>query len=152
MACTSCSSNGGIPNGCGNNGSCGTHSCGKLTVFNWLSDMALPEGQEPCLWVEVRFKNGRKDYYYNAHQLHFYVGNPVVVETGTGGYDIGSVSLTGELVRVQMRKKAIAEDPAPRKLLRKASDRDMEKWKPPAPKKPNGCTRAAPWPCSTDST
>jgi cell fate regulator YaaT (PSP1 superfamily) len=90
--------------------------------------MALPEGQEPCLWVEVRFKNGRKDYYYNAHQLHFYVGNPVVVETGTGGYDIGSVSLTGELVRVQMRKKAVAEDPAPRKLLRKATDRDMEKW------------------------
>ena len=129
MACSSCSSSGGIPSGCGNNGSCGTHSCGKLTVFNWLTDMALPEGQEPCWWVEVRFKNGRKDFYYNAHQLHFYVGNTVAVETGTGGYDLGSVSLTGELVRVQMRKKAADTDvAAARKLLRKATDRDLEKW------------------------
>ena len=118
MACSSCSSSGGIPSGCGNNGSCGTHSCGKLTVFNWLTDMELPEGQEPCWWVEVRFKNGRKDFYYNAHQLHFFVGNAVAVETGTGGYDIGSVSLTGELVRVQMRKKTADTDvAAARKLM-----------------------------------
>ena len=129
MACSTCSSSGGIPSGCGNNGSCGTHSCGKLTVFNWLTDMALPEGQEPCWWVEVRFKNGRKDFYYNAHQLHFYVGNAVAVETGTGGYDLGSVSLTGELVRVHMRKKAADTDvAAARKLLRKATERDLEKW------------------------
>jgi hypothetical protein len=63
MACTSCStSDGGAPKGCKNNGTCGTDSCNKLTVFDWLSNMSAPNGETPFDCVEVRFKNGRKDY------------------------------------------------------------------------------------------
>jgi hypothetical protein len=66
MACTSCStSDGGAPKGCKNNGSCGTDSCNKLTIFDWLSNMALPTGEAPFDCIEVRFKNGRKEFYRN---------------------------------------------------------------------------------------
>ena len=60
MACTSCStSDGGAPKGCKNNGTCGTDSCNKLTVFDWLSNMSAPNGEAPFDCVEVSFKNGR---------------------------------------------------------------------------------------------
>ena len=137
MACTSCSTNDGVPNGCGSNGSCGTHSCGKLSVFDWLSNMSLPEGQAPCHWVEVRFKNGRKEYFYNASFLSLYVSNPVVVETALGGYDIGKVALTGELVRIQMRKKSIdATVESAKKIVRKAHEKDLERWEEAKAKEP----------------
>ena len=62
MACNSCSTDdGGQPKGCKNNGTCGTDSCNKLTVFDWLANMSLPSGEKPFDWVEVRFKNGRKN-------------------------------------------------------------------------------------------
>ena len=70
MGCTSCSTGkDGQPKGCKNNGTCGTDSCNKLTVFDWLSNMTLPNGATPFNWVEIRFKNGRKVYYKNLENL-----------------------------------------------------------------------------------
>ena len=67
MACQSCStSDGGAPKGCKNNGTCGTDSCNKLTVFDWLANMSLPNGETAFDCVEVRFKNGRKEYFRNT--------------------------------------------------------------------------------------
>ncbi len=64
MACTNCSTaDGGAPKGCNNNGTCGTDSCNKLSVFDWLSNMTLPGGQAPFDAVEIRFKNGRKEFF-----------------------------------------------------------------------------------------
>jgi cell fate regulator YaaT (PSP1 superfamily) len=129
MGCTSCSTNkSGVPGGCKSNGACATGSCDKLTVFDWLSNMALPSGQKPLNIVEVRFKNGRKHFYRNNNNFQLSIGEIVAVE-GAPGHDIGTVSLTGELVRVQMKKKKIAEDSEEvKKIYRTASVRDIDIW------------------------
>ncbi len=128
MSCNSCSTEtDSIPKGCKSNGSCGTGSCDKLTVFDWLSNMTLPSGQEPFNIVEVRFKNGRKHFYKNEN-LQLCMGEVIAVE-GSPGHDIGTVSLTGELVRIQMKKKGVAlESEEVKKVYRKASQRDIEVW------------------------
>jgi len=128
MSCNSCSTDTNeTPKGCKSNGSCGTGSCDKLTVFDWLSNMTLPSGQKPFDIVEVRFKNGRKHFYKNEG-LQLCMGEVVAVE-GSPGHDIGTVSLTGELVRIQMKKKKVAIDSEEvKKIYRKASQRDIEIW------------------------
>ena len=128
MACTNCSTTAGNAPGCQSKGSCSTGNCGKMPVFNWLSNMSLPSGQEPFNIIEVRFKNGRKDYFLNKHDLSVQMGDTVAVE-GSPGHDIGIVSLKGELVRLQMRKKKIKPDSEQVKVLyRHASESDIEKW------------------------
>lgn len=129
MACNSCSTaDGSAPKGCKNNGTCGTDSCNKLTVFDWLSNMSLPGGQEPFDCVEVRFKNGRKDFYRNTEKLTLSIGDIVATEASPG-HDIGIVTLTGELVRVQMKKKGVQpESPEISKVYRKASQKDIDVW------------------------
>ncbi len=128
MGCSSCST-GGVPNGCKSNGSCGTGGCNKLTVFDWLADLEQPSGQKIFEWVEVRFKNGRKDFYKNVNELPLQVGDIIAVESSPG-HDIGTVSITGDLVRLQMKKKGIKGLPEnEKKVYRKASQRDIDKWK-----------------------
>lgn len=130
MSCNSCSTDAnGIPKGCKSNGNCGTGSCDKLTVFDWLSNMTLPNSQSKFNIVEVRFKNGRKHFYKNSKDLPVNIGDIVAVETSPG-HDIGSVSLTGELVRIQMRKKEVGFDSEEvKQIYRKASQRDIDIWK-----------------------
>ncbi len=129
MSCNSCSTDtNGVPKGCKSNGSCGTGSCDKLTVFDWLSNMTLPTGQSKFNIVEVRFKNGRKHFYKNTKDLSVNVGDVVAVETSPG-HDIGAISLTGELVKIQMRKKHIGFDSEDvKQIYRKASQRDIDIW------------------------
>ncbi|MCB4807362.1 hypothetical protein LG651_03795 [Tamlana sp. 62-3] len=128
MACTSCSTKDGQPKGCKNNGTCGTDSCNKLTVFDWLSNMSLPNGEEPFNWVEVRYKNGRKEYYLNSENLTLSIGD-IVATQAKAGHDIGMVTLTGELVRVQMKRKKIPTDTKEAlKIYRKASQKDIDIW------------------------
>ncbi len=127
MGCTNCSSN-GLPKGCKNNGACGTSGCEKLSVFDWLANMEQPSA-EKFDFIEVRFKNGRKEYYKNSDQLPLQMGDVVAVE-GSPGHDIGIVSLTGELVRLQLKQKEI--DPKGgtfKKLYRKANQRDIDIWR-----------------------
>ena len=129
MACTNCStgSKDGTPRGCKNNGTCGTDSCNKLTVFDWLSNMSLPGGQEPFDCVEVRFKNGRKEFYRNTEKLTLSIGDIVATEASPG-HDVGIVTLTGELVKVQMKKKGVNPDGEVPKVYRKASQKDIDIW------------------------
>jgi len=128
MACASCSSADGTPRGCKSNGTCGTDSCNKLTVFDWLSNMQLPGGQEPFTLVEVRFKNSRKEYFRNEDKLPLKIGDLVATEASSG-HDIGQVTLTGELVRFQLKKKKIEEDSEEiLKIYRMATQKDIDKW------------------------
>lgn len=129
MACSSCSTGkDGQPRGCKNNGTCGTDGCNKLTVFDWLSNMSLPNGQKPFDCVEVRFKNSRKEFYRNADNLPLSIGD-VVATQSKSGHDVGMVTLTGELVRIQMkRKKVAADDKTLPKIYRKATQRDIDIW------------------------
>lgn len=129
MACQSCStSDGSAPKGCKNNGTCGTDSCNKLTVFDWLSNMNLPTGEAPFDCVEVRFKNGRKEFYRNTEKLTLSIGDIVATEASPG-HDVGIVTLTGELVKIQMKKKGVDhKSPEIHKIYRKASQKDIDIW------------------------
>ena len=129
MGCSSCSTGkDGQPGGCKNNGTCGTDGCNKLTVFDWLSNMSLPNGEKPFDCVEVRFKNSRKEFYRVAEDLSFSIGDLVATQAKSG-HDIGMVTLTGELVRIQMKKKKVAfDDEELPKVYRKATQKDIDKW------------------------
>ncbi len=131
MGCGGCSSGGcggGLPRGCRNNGNCGSGGCNKLSVFDWLSNIELPSGQEYFKGVEVRFKGSRKEFFRNEDNLPLTTGDVVVVEGGPG-HDIGVVSLVGELVRVQMQKKLKTTDISEaKKIYRKAIETDISKW------------------------
>ena len=129
MGCSSCSSSkDGQPKGCKNNGTCGTDGCNKLTVFDWLSNMSLPSGQTPFSNVEVRFKNSRKEFFKNTEGLKLSIGDVVATQSKTG-HDVGMVTLTGELVRVQMKKKKeeTPEEALP-KVYRLATQKDIDIW------------------------
>ncbi|TVZ56231.1 cell fate regulator YaaT (PSP1 superfamily) [Lutibacter sp. Hel_I_33_5] len=133
MACGSCgTTENGVPKGCKSNGNCGSGTCGsgseKLAVFDWLSNMTLPTGQAPFNIYEIRFKNGRKHFFKNTEKLSVSMGDVVAVE-GSPGHDIGTISLAGELVKVQMKKKNISFDSEEiKKIYRKASQRDIDVW------------------------
>ncbi|MDB2606455.1 PSP1 domain-containing protein, partial [Zobellia sp.] len=129
MGCSSCSTGkDGQPRGCKNNGTCGTDGCNKLTVFDWLSNMSLPNGEKPFDCVEVRFKNSRKEFFRNSQNLSLSIGDTVATQAQSG-HDIGMVTLVGELVKVQMKRKKVdyKDENLPR-VNRKASQKDIDKW------------------------
>ncbi|QMU63287.1 MAG: hypothetical protein GKR88_02670 [Flavobacteriaceae bacterium] len=129
MGCGSCgTSKNGVPKGCKSNGNCATGSCEKLSVFDWLANMTLPDNEQRFHIFEVRFKNGRKHFYRNPKNIPLIIGDVVAVEVNSG-HDIGVISLAGELVKVQMKKRKIAFDSKEiKKIYRKASQRDIDVW------------------------
>nr|MBK9650634.1 hypothetical protein [Bacteroidota bacterium] len=130
MGCGTCGTKtaDGTPAGCKSNGTCGTTGCNKLNVYNWLSDMELPHGQPEFDIVEVRFKGSRKEFYRNVNNLELREGDIVAVE-GNPGHDIGVVSLRGELVRIQMKRRHFSEgETEVRNLFRLARPADIQKW------------------------
>lgn len=129
MACAGCSSGAdGKPAGCKSNGYCSTSGCNKLGVFDWLTGVPLPGGHQPFDGVEVRFKNTRKAFFRNGSGLQLNPGDLVTVDASPG-HDVGMVSLAGELVRAQMeRKNHSGETFELRKVLRKASQEDIDRW------------------------
>ncbi|MBS1557573.1 MAG: Signal peptidase-like protein [Bacteroidetes bacterium] len=96
-----------------------------MNVFDWLSNMDMPANDRFDV-AEVRFKNGRKDFYRNTEKILLHTGDAVVIETQTG-HHIGHVSLQGELVRLQMQKKKVANDETIKKIYRLAHAKDLEK-------------------------
>lgn len=129
MGCSNCANGGSgkLPGGCKNNGACGISGCNKMEVFDWLAGMERVNSSEPEL-IEVRFKSTRKEYYRNSENLPLGIGNVVVVESQTG-HDIGTVTLSGELVKLQMRKKNIhAGGRDMRRIYRIADQKDIDLW------------------------
>ncbi len=129
MGCGSCSTGGCAPAGCKSNGSCLTNGCSKLDVYDWLSHMDMPSNYKPFNIIEIKFKGSRKEFYLNTENLYLEAGELVAVETTTGGYDIGHVSLTGELVRMQLKKRHVRTEDVVKKIYRKATPNDVDKWK-----------------------
>jgi len=130
MGCGSCSTGGGCaPSGCKSNGSCLTGGCQKMEVHDWLSNLDMPSNYIPFQVVEVKFKGARKEFFLNHENIYLEIGELVAVEGPTGGYDVGHVSLTGELVRMQMKRRKTPLDQVTRKIYRKATEADVDKWK-----------------------
>lgn len=124
MACATCQS--GSPNGCQNHGHCATGGCNKLNTHDWLAgyDFDDPTGTDI---IEVSFKKGaRKEFFRNHPHNPAQPREVVVVDTGSG-YDIGTVSLTGELVRLQLKKKGVKEHAISYPVIRLANARDLER-------------------------
>lgn len=129
MSCSSCSSTkNGSPRGCQNNGTCGSDSCNKLTVFDWLENMHPPQGEEDCSFVEVRFKNSRKEFFRFPKELKPQAGSLVITKVDRG-YDLDTVTLAGALVAVQMKRKKIkAESDKIGTILRLANQEEIDIW------------------------
>ena len=128
MGCSSCSSNSnGTPLGCKNNGTCGSDGCNKMTVFNWLSNMDIVMEKENANIIEVRFKNGRKEFYKNIDELSISIGDLIVVKAEKG-YDLGHITLKGGLIPVQMKKKQIDPNKEFFPIIRKATQKDIDLW------------------------
>lgn len=103
------------------------HRCprGKLHCCNWLED--IPGGVTDFDIVEVQFKNTRKGFYRNSTNLDLAPGDLVAVEA-TPGHDIGTVTLTGKLVALQMRRANVKPDAEIRRVFRKAKPADIDKY------------------------
>ncbi len=133
MACSTCSSGGGCSTskvgGCGSKGGCSSGGCTRLNVFDWLADVDMPSDFRGFDCVEIRFKGGRKEFFRNDKHLPLVTGDAVVVEAVGSGWHLGHVSLKGELVRLQMRKKKVPTDSRDIKpILRVATPDDEERW------------------------
>lgn len=124
-SCGSTKNKDGKVAGCNNNGACETGGCNKMNVFDWLSNMDIPVVDKFDV-VEVRFKNGRKEFHRNTDKINLTTGDAVIVEV-PNGHHLGHVSLQGELVRLQMQKKKVANDSEIKKIYRLANQKDLEK-------------------------
>jgi cell fate regulator YaaT (PSP1 superfamily) len=100
-----------------------------MNVHDWLSNLPIADVESSCKVLEVSFKQGsRKEFFRNTSSHYFYKGDYVTIE-GVGGFDVGEVSLSGELVRLQLKKRGVDEFSSEmKKVLRPSSDRDIENF------------------------
>jgi cell fate regulator YaaT (PSP1 superfamily) len=128
MGCGSCDT--GKPGGCKSNGGCSSGGCNRLNVHDWLQNLPFADPAGDCKVIEVSFKQGsRKEFFRNTTLQYFDKGDYVTVE-GVNGFDVGEVSVTGELVRMQLKKKEMQEDSVEiKKILRRSTDRDIESYR-----------------------
>lgn len=131
MACGSCgTATGSKPGGCKSNGGCSSGGCNRMNTYDWLVNLPVHDADEVCRVVEISFNQGsRKDFYRN-NSLQYYEKGELVSVEGVSGFDLGEVSLTGESVRLQLKKKGVDEfNPEMKRILRRATDRDIDLWK-----------------------
>lgn len=126
MGCDSCGNKyeDGIHPGCKNNGACGN----MLDVHDWLANVYFDDEEAVAERVEIRFKATRKEIYQNPYRVNLENGDLVVVESDVG-HDVGEVTMKGELVKLQMKRKGIKQDDELPKILRKPSEKDMEAYR-----------------------
>ncbi len=126
MACASCGvSKDGKPGGCSGNCSGG---CNRMNTFDWLAQLDIHDTDGYDL-VEVSFKSGsRKEFYHNPPYCSTSTGDWVLLEVpGGGGFDVGKISLMGDLVKMQLKKKGIKDSALFLNVIRRANPRDLEK-------------------------
>ncbi len=130
MGCSGCSTKGtdGKPGGCQSNGGCSSGGCNRLNVHDWLANLPFSDANTVCKIIEVSFNNGsRKDFFRNT-TLHTYTKGDFIAVEGVSGFDVGTVNITGELARLQMKKMGVKEDNADiKKILRFATETDLQK-------------------------
>lgn len=128
MGCIGCSvaTPNGEPAGCRSNGGCSSGGCNRLNTYDWLTAKDIAD-VDPFNIVEISFKNGaHKNFFLREDSTLVTTGEMAVVETGNG-YDVGKVSLSGDLVRLQMKKKKVSPGAVTNKVIRRAHERDMER-------------------------
>lgn len=144
MGCTSCgTANGSKPTGCKSNGGCSTGGCNRMNTYDWLRNLPIADADSYCNIVEVSFNKGtRKDFFRNT-TIHFFEKGDLVTVEGISGFDVGEISLTGEIVRLQMKKYGVKEsNPDMKKVLRPTTDRDLEQRKINKEREPEAVIRS----------
>ncbi|GAB4487210.1 MAG: hypothetical protein OHK0019_01950 [Saprospiraceae bacterium] len=129
MGCIGCSCSTGKDSvgGCRSNGGCASGGCNRHNTYDWITALGISD-VKPFDIVEVSFKNGsRKEFFKNPPYTRATTGDWVIVESPSGGYDVGKVSLSGELVRLQMKRKRVRPDARLQTVVRKAHERDLER-------------------------
>jgi cell fate regulator YaaT (PSP1 superfamily) len=112
--------------GCKSNGGCSSGGCNRLNVYNWLNDLPLHDGARPFPIVEVSFNNGsRKEFFRNNTNFILEKNDWITVE-GVSGFDLGKVSLTGELVKLQMKKYSVSDNSITKRILHPATVEELE--------------------------
>ena len=99
-----------------------------MNVYNWLTDVLLPEDYEPFNIVEIRFKGSKKQFYRNVNHLELFTGDKVIVDSDIG-YDVGEVSLAGELVKLHLKKYGVDENNSEMRTIRSiATEEQIQKY------------------------
>ena len=114
-----------------------------MNTHDWLRNLPMSDVASACKVMEVSFSQGtRKDFYRNPTLQPFEKGDLIAVE-GISGFDVGEISLTGEIVRLQMKKRNVKEDnPEMKKALRTATDHDIDIWKQNKAREPEAVIRS----------
>jgi len=114
-----------------------------MNTHDWLRNLPMSDFASACKVIEVTFNQGtRKDFFRNP-ALHNYEKGDLIAVEGISGFDVGEVSLTGEIVRLQMKKRNVKEDnPEMKKILRHATDRDIDIWKQNKAREPEAVIRS----------
>ncbi len=127
MGCTSCSSGGGKVSGCKSNGGCSSGGCNRMNVHDWLANLPFSDPESMCRIMEVSFNNGSRKEFFRNNTTHLFEKGDMITVEGVAGFDVGSVNLTGEIVRLQLKKTGVSEtDPEIKKVMRHAGDKDLE--------------------------
>lgn len=126
MGCGSCgTASGGKPSGCKSNGGCSTGGCNRLNVYDWLNDLPLHDGAKPYQIIEVSFNKGSRKEFFRNNTNYILEKNHWVTVEGVSGIDLGQVSLTGELVKLQMKKYSVTENSITKRVLHPATDEEI---------------------------
>jgi cell fate regulator YaaT (PSP1 superfamily) len=127
MGCGNCGTGAnGTPSGCKSNGSCTTGGCNRLNVYDWLNALPLQASTKPYPIIEMSFSKGsRKEFFRNNTHHIIEKGDWLTVE-GLGGYDVGQVSITGELVKLQLKKYGVKEQEVTKRVLHPATTEEQD--------------------------
>ncbi len=131
MGCGSCgTSKDGAPSGCQSHGSCASGGCNRMNVHDWLANLPFADPESNCKVVEVSFNNGSRKFFFKNTSTNYYEKGDMIAVEGVSGFDVGMVNLTGELVRIQLKKHKIDEQSVDiKRILRRASTADLAKLK-----------------------
>jgi len=144
MGCSSCgTNNNGTPSGCKSNGGCSSGGCNRLNVHDWLANLPFHDPESSCKIIEVSFNQGSRKEFFRNTTLQTFIKQELVTVEGVSGFDVGEVSCTGEMVRLQLKKKKVDEgSPDIKKILRRSGDMDIQKWKENKSREPQALIRA----------
>ena len=126
MGCSSCgTASGGKPSGCKSNGGCSTGGCNRLNVHNWLNTLPLHDSAKPYPIIEVSFNKGSRKEFFRNNTHNILEKNDWIAVEGVSGIDVGQVSLTGELVKLQLKKYSVTENGVVKRVLHPATEEEI---------------------------
>jgi cell fate regulator YaaT (PSP1 superfamily) len=112
-------------------------------VHDWLANLPFHDPESSCKVIEISFNQGSRKEFYRNTSLQTYTKGDLVAVEGVSGFDIGEINVTGEMVRLQMKKRGVEESsPELKKILRRANDMDIQKWKENKAREPQALIRA----------